>query len=163
MFYIFIREIVVSVVSVVSFTLYEFKYSHKITTTTTTAIPLRPLKRMIGWIVQATALSLCLIAVLHYLYVFFKTTLTVPKVKDLVNRPQKQYDAIFKTMGGNTNHNNHNNHNNVKINASSASTTDISSLPILGSSDIGRESNAMAMKQELKHFLKELNSNSNNR
>jgi len=116
---------------------------------------------MIGWIVQATALSLCLIAVLHYLYIFFKTTLTVPKVKDLVNRPQKQYDAIFKTMG-NTN-NNHNNHNNVKINASSASTTDISSLPILGSSDTSRESNAMSMKQELKHFLKELNSNSNNR
>ena len=110
---------------------------------------------MIGWIVQATALSLCLIAVLHYLYVFFKTTLTVPKVKDLVNRPQKQYDAIFKTMG-----NNRNNHNNVKINnnLSSTSTTDISSLPILGSSD----GNAMSMKQELKHFLKELNSNNSN-
>lgn len=110
---------------------------------------------MIGWIVQATALSLCLIAVLHYLYVFFKTTLTVPKVKDLVNRPQKQYDAIFKTMG-----NNRNNNNNVKINnnLSSTSTTDISSLPILGSSD-GRDGNAMSMKQELKHFLKELNSN----
>ncbi len=127
---------------------------------------------MIGWIVQATALSLCLIAVLHYLYVFFKTTLTVPKVKDLVNRPQKQYDAIFKTMGissssKGTNGNNGNNGNNSsKINssfASSDSTTDISSLPILGSSDIGRENNAMSMKQELKHFLKELNSNSNNK
>ena len=113
---------------------------------------------MIGWIVQATALSLCLIAVLHYLYVFFKTTLTVPKVKDLVNRPQKQYDAIFKTMG-----NNRNNNNNVKINnnSSSTSTTDISSLPILGSSD-GRDGNALSMKQELKHFLKELNSNNSN-
>ena len=119
---------------------------------------------MIGWIVQSTALSLCLIAVLHYLYVFFKTTLTVPKVKDLVNRPQKQYDAIFKTMGISSSSKGNNGNNSSKINssfASSASTTDISALPILGSLDgrEGRESNAMAMKQELKHFLKELNSN----
>ena len=116
---------------------------------------------MIGWIVQATALSLCLIAVLHYLYVFFKTTLTVPKVKDLVNRPQKQYDAIFKTMGNNRNNNNNNNNVKINNNLSSTSTTDISSLPILGSSD-GRDGNALSMKQELKHFLKELNSNNSN-
>jgi hypothetical protein len=113
---------------------------------------------MIGWIVQATALSLCLIAVLHYLYVFFKTTLTVPKVKDLVTRPQKQYDAIFKTMGnvgnvGNAGNAGNKNRSGVASGASGASTTDISALPILG------ESSAMSMKQELKHFLKELNSN----
>ena len=113
---------------------------------------------MIGWIVQATALSLCLIAVLHYLYVFFKTTLTVPKVKDLVTRPQKQYDAIFKTMGNAGNAGNAGNKNRSGVasgasGASGASTTDISALPILG------ESSAMSMKQELKHFLKELNSN----
>ena len=134
---------------------------------------------MIGWIVQATTLSLCLIAVLHYLYVFFKTTLTVPKVKDLVNRPQKQYDAIFNTMGaGGTKH------AAANIGGSGGgtarvSTTDISTLPILGVSGgsggsgggsggqrnpwENREGASVSMKQELKHFLKELNSNNNNR
>ena len=125
---------------------------------------------MIGWIVQATALSLCLIAVLHYLYVFFKTTLTVPKVKDLVNRPQKQYDAIFNTMGtGGTKHAAANNRGSGGGSARE-STTDISTLPILGVSGGGssggqrnpwenREGASVSMKQELKHFLKELNSN----
>ncbi len=107
------------------------------------------------------AISLCLIAVVHYLYVFFKTTLTVPKVKDLVNRPQKQYDAIFKAMGE------------MKASgggaASNSSTTSISSLPILGDYVDGggggrggggapsSETAAIAMKQELKQFLKGLN------
>lgn len=117
---------------------------------------------MIGWIVQSTTLSLCLIAVLHYLYVFFKTTLTVPKVKDLVTRPQKQYDAIFKTMG-NAKNANAAARANTPGGGGRVSTTDISALPILGASEFGERreggSSAMSMKQELKHFLKELNSN----
>ena len=103
-------------------------------------------------VVQMAAISLCLIAVVHYLYVFFKTTLTVPKVKDLVNRPQKQYDAIFKAMGE------------MKASgggaASNSSTTSISSLPILGDyigTTPSSETAAIAMKQELKQFLKGLN------
>jgi hypothetical protein len=31
---------------------------------------------------------------------FFKTNLTVPKVKDLVNKPTEQYKEIFNTIGG---------------------------------------------------------------
>lgn len=123
-------------------------------------------------VVQMTAISLCLIAVVHYLYVFFKTTLTVPKVKDLVNRPQKQYDAIFKAMGemkagGGSN----------GSNSSNSSTTSISSIPILGdyvgSGGAGAgagsvpgsssETAAIAMKQELKQFLKGLNLSKPNR
>ena len=104
---------------------------------------------MIGMVVQMTVISLCLIAVVHYLYVFFKTTLTVPKVKDLVNRPQKQYDAIFKAVGE------------MKAGtAINSSTTSISSLPILGDyigTTPSSETAAIAMKQELKQFLKGLN------
>lgn len=116
----------------------------------------------IGMVVQMTAISLCLIAVVHYLYVFFKTTLTVPKVKDLVNRPQKQYDAIFKAMGdGGMNVGGSGRSGAAPPTASSnSSTTSISSLPILG--DCGgtqpsSETAAIAMKQELKQFLKGLN------
>jgi hypothetical protein len=74
--------------------------------------------------------------------------------------------GISSSSKGTNGNNGNNGNNSSKINssfASSDSTTDISSLPILGSSDIGRENNAMSMKQELKHFLKELNSNSNNK
>lgn len=56
---------------------------------------------MLAWVIQVTAVSLCFIAVIHYLYIFFKTTLTVPKVKDLVNRPQQQYDELFKGLDPN--------------------------------------------------------------
>ena len=98
-----------------------------------------------------TALSLCLIAVVHYLYVFFKTTLTVPKVKDLVTRPQKQYDAIFKEI----NCKNNDNYNGGLGGAqTSSSTTSIASLPILtAASDTN---SAIAMKLELKQFMKGL-------
>ncbi len=102
---------------------------------------------MIGWIIQVTALSLCLIAVMHYLYIFFKTTLTVPKVKDLVNRPQKQYDALFKGVTLTQPRSDSN---------ISGETTSISMLPPLQTQNaVGSSSNSM--KDELKQFLKNLN------
>jgi hypothetical protein len=131
---------------------------------------------MLGWIFQVTVISLCFIAVIHYLYIFFKTTLTVPKVKDLVNRPQQQYEELFKGIT-NTNlvqqnvgllptNNNNNSTNN---------TTNISALPSLIDSNSTYASNyntfnngsnnnnnnnpqpQSAMKDELKQFLKKLN------
>ena len=39
-----------------------------------------------------------MIAVIHYIYTFFKNNLTIPQVKDLINKPQKQYDEIYKTI-----------------------------------------------------------------
>ena len=105
---------------------------------------------MIGWIIQITALSLCMIAVMHYLYVFFKTTLTVPKVKDLVNRPQKQYDALFKGVTT----------QNRATDLSSGETTSISMLPPMQSQSASLSlpsSNTSSMKDELKQFLKNLN------
>ena len=40
---------------------------------------------MIYWTLKWIVVSLILIFLIHYLYLFFKTNLTVPKVKDLVN------------------------------------------------------------------------------
>ena len=102
---------------------------------------------MIGWVLQVTVISLCFIAVVHYLYIFFKTTLTVPKVKDLVNRPQQQYEELFKGIT-HTSINNSTNNN----------TTSISELPsLLEPHDQNRDQTAM--KDELKQFLKKLNRN----
>ena len=53
---------------------------------------------MLPWIIQMSIISLVLIILVHYLFTFFKTNLTIPKVKDLVNKPQKQYETLFDTM-----------------------------------------------------------------
>ena len=53
---------------------------------------------MIFWITKQIILSIILIAVIHYIYTFFKNNLTIPQVKDLINKPQKQYDEIYKTI-----------------------------------------------------------------
>jgi hypothetical protein len=39
-----------------------------------------------------------IIFVLHHLYSFFKETLTVPKIKDMVKRPQQKYDVLFREL-----------------------------------------------------------------
>jgi hypothetical protein len=53
---------------------------------------------MLPWIIQMSIISLILIILVHYLFTFFKTNLTIPKVKDLVNKPMKQYEILFDTM-----------------------------------------------------------------
>ncbi len=57
---------------------------------------------MWSWIVKVTIFSLLLIVLIHYLYAFFKTTLTVPKLKDLVNKPQAKYNTIYKSLQNTT-------------------------------------------------------------
>ena len=83
---------------------------------------------MLPWIIQMSIISLILIILLHYLFTFFKTNLTIPKVKDLVNKPQKQYETLFDTMK----------ESNIKPQYS-------------------KETNEN-MKDELKNYLKELSS-----
>jgi hypothetical protein len=53
---------------------------------------------MWSWIIKVTIFSLLLIFLIHYLYAFFKTTLTAPKLKDLVNKPRAKYNTIYKSL-----------------------------------------------------------------
>ena len=53
---------------------------------------------MLPWIIQMSIISLILIILVHYLFTFFMTNLTIPKVKDLVNKPQEQYEVLYNTM-----------------------------------------------------------------
>ena len=39
---------------------------------------------------------------MHHLYMFLMNTLTVPKIKDLVNKPTQQYHELYNTIGGST-------------------------------------------------------------
>lgn len=50
---------------------------------------------MISWALQWTIISLILIMLIHYLYSFFVKTLTVPKVRDLINKPTEKYNKIL--------------------------------------------------------------------
>ena len=49
-------------------------------------------------IVKQIGLSIIFICLIHYLYIFFKQNLTVPKIKDLVNRPKQKYKDIYKSL-----------------------------------------------------------------
>ena len=77
---------------------------------------------------------------------FFKSTLTVPKVKDLVNSSEKKYQKIYDTLSNNDNDNKNKN-----------SYTAIDLLP---TSVVETDS---SMKDELKSFLKkQLNNDTEN-
>ena len=95
------------------------------------------------WTIQVLVTSFVIIFVLHNLYVFFKDTLTVPKIKDMVKRPQQKYETLFRELrnnginnGANNSNNSNNSNNGINVNAND-------------------ESNAM--KNELKRYLMDLN------
>jgi hypothetical protein len=54
-----------------------------------------------GWIIQITLISIILIFLVHHLLIFFKSVLTVPKVKDLVNSNNEKYKNIYETITNN--------------------------------------------------------------
>lgn len=53
---------------------------------------------MLSWTLQITIISIIFIFLVHHLINFFKSTLTVPKIKDLVNSPNKKYEQIYNTI-----------------------------------------------------------------
>lgn len=53
---------------------------------------------MFWWSIQIAIVSVILIFLVHHLFHFFKSTLTVPKIKDLVNGNQEEYDNINRIL-----------------------------------------------------------------
>ena len=86
------------------------------------------------WFIQVSVTSLIIIFVLHNLYSFFKETLTVPKIKDMVKRPQQKYETLFRELRST---------NAMNANANATSTTTYNS--------------DSEMKNELKRYLMDLN------
>ena len=50
------------------------------------------------WFIQNIVFSVSLIVIIHYLYLYFETTLTTPKVKDLIHCPKQKYHSLFETI-----------------------------------------------------------------
>jgi hypothetical protein len=53
---------------------------------------------MLLFILKWAIISFILIVLIHYLYSFFKSTLTIPKVRDLVNKPTARYNEMIDTI-----------------------------------------------------------------
>ena len=103
---------------------------------------------MFSWILQISIISIIFIFLVHHLLCFFKATLTVPKMKDLVNSPVKKYQDIFDTI---TNTNTNTNYNKYLPNDNDNDYTDINLLP---TENTNTNSSGIEMKDELKMFLK---------
>ena len=99
------------------------------------------------WIAQVVAVSFIIIFILHNLYFFFKDTLTVPKMKDMVKRPQQRYDALFRELR-------------MRNESSSAATiSEAMSAAAISAATISAAPSSEAnddMKNELKRYLMEL-------
>ena len=96
---------------------------------------------MLFSILKWSIISLALIFLVHHLYTFLMNTLTVPRIKDLVNKPKEQYKDLFQTMQG-----------------ASISATSISATSVGVKAQINDEKN---MTDELSSFLNDLKTTNN--
>lgn len=104
---------------------------------------------MIFWLAKSVLLSLLLISIIHYLYIFLKNNLTQPKIKDLIHHPKKEYEDILELINkGNGELQSNNN--------GSESTTKIEDLPGNSKEESHLDNN---MQDELSQFLLEQNDN----
>ena len=53
---------------------------------------------MVLWILFISLLSFTFIFIVHNIFLFFKSTLTTPKIKDYIHSSSKGYDEIYKTL-----------------------------------------------------------------
>ena len=102
---------------------------------------------MLSWILQITIISIVLIFLVHYLFNFFKSTLTVPKIKDLVNTPAQKYENMFSVIS--------------KSNSDTILSANISANTINNTTNeytltdlLPKQETKTDMKNELKNFLK---------
>ena len=98
---------------------------------------------MLDSVIKFVILSIIIIVVMLSLYSFLVKNLTVPKVKDLVHKPQSQYESILRSL---TDKDERNSGKNYVNNAEDNSLT----------------MNQIEMKNELKSYIKDLKAGRNN-
>ena len=93
------------------------------------------------WLIKTIFLSLIVIGIVHYLYLFFKNNLTQPKIKDLLHKPKMEYENINNIL------------NNPQVSHEPVinDTTSINKLPVKEENNIPQE--LSSMKDELSQFL----------
>lgn len=99
---------------------------------------------MLLWIIQITFISIILIFLVHYLINFFKSTLTVPKIKDLVNTPNQKYQSMYNIIKNTDNAN-----PSVNLYNDNQPLNEYTLIDLLP-----KKEDKPSMKNELKQFLK---------
>jgi len=92
---------------------------------------------MLSWAIQTAIMSITLIFLVHHLISFFTLTLTVPKIKDLVNTSTQKYEHMFNVISNSNSNSN-----------TSRETMDYTLLDLIPKTE------DTSMKNELKSFLK---------
>jgi hypothetical protein len=126
---------------------------------------------MLAWIIQISLISIILIFLVHHLLMFFKTTLTVPKIKDLVDSPNQKYQSIFNIISSTnlnpadhpTNSLGQNSYTSIDLLPSDLVPSDLVPSDLVSSGSEILSSNFLidsletskTMKNELKSFLKQ--------
>lgn len=93
---------------------------------------------MFLWIIQISLISIIFIFLVHNIISFFTTTLTIPKIKDLVTSPTQKYEDMFNIISANKS----NTYLNNDINANDSNSN-------------ANANENLDMKDELKNFLKQ--------
>ena len=129
------------------------------------------------WFIQNIVFSVSLIVIIHYLYLYFESTLTTPKVKDLIHCPKQKYNSLFETINSKLQDSGRNKNASYRADSNeddsaATATTDRSGLGIVpknrknnGGSDLGDMDDSgsssslsanknAAMKNDLKSFLR---------
>ena len=123
---------------------------------------------MLSWIIQISIVSIIFIFLVHHLIGFFKSTLTVPKIKDLVNSPSQKYQYMFDTISKSGQSFSDYNDTNTNANTNTNSYTAIDLLPTESQTNLNNSNFILdiptkdAMKDELKSFLKKQMNTSGN-
>jgi hypothetical protein len=116
---------------------------------------------MLFSIIKWSIISLTLIFLVHHLYTFLMNTLTVPKIKDLVNKPKEQYKDLFQTMQQNSKKPGANGIGANGIGANGIGANGIGANGI-GANGIGANAISTDMTEELSSFLNDLKKNGEN-
>lgn len=98
-------------------------------------------------LIKISVASLVFIWLVHYLFVFLKTTLTVPISKDMVGYPMQKYQRMFDAI-------NDNNTTKNNINADADAGTPGSNGTLIENLPIDIDTPNIDMRSELKTFLR---------
>ena len=110
---------------------------------------------MLSWVLQTVTISIIFIFLIHHLLHFFKSTLTVPKVKDLVNMPSQKYQNMYSIISKQ-------NDSSMTTTPTSTSLDDLEKQYNFNEADLlpKTDTDNINMKNELKSFLKkQMNTN----
>lgn len=100
---------------------------------------------MLYWTFQVILFSIIFILLVHHIIDFLKSTLTVTKVKDLVNTRNQKYENIYNVVSNNNQINQPSQQTTQQANQFNYSLEDLLPRP---------EPPEQNMKSELKNFLK---------